>query len=127
MRTGQELTLATKRYAKDSTSKSWWHLLSTGVLYIAAFAGTLWNFHPVAQLVFSLLSALMLLRLFVIYHDQQHHAILPKSRLADRLMKFFGMLSLNASSVWRSSHNHHHSHNSKLRGSHIGSFPIMTR
>jgi omega-6 fatty acid desaturase (delta-12 desaturase) len=39
----------------------------------------------------------------------------------------FGVLGLSASSVWRSSHNHHHSHNSKLRGSQIGSFPIMTR
>ena len=37
------------------------------------------------------------------------------------------MFSLSPSSIWRSSHNHHHNHNSKLRGSHIGSFPIMTK
>jgi omega-6 fatty acid desaturase (delta-12 desaturase) len=42
-------------------------------------------------------------------------------------MRVFGILALSASSVWRSSHNHHHSHNSKLRGSQIGSFPVMTR
>ena len=41
-------------------------------------------------------------------------------------MRIFGILALSPSSVWRSSHNHHHNHNSKLRGSHIGSFPIMT-
>ncbi len=63
----------------------------------------------------------------MIYHDQQHHAILPKSRLAEGLLRFFGILSLSASSIWRSSHNHHHNHNSKLRGSPIGSFPIMTK
>ncbi|MFO1512719.1 MAG: hypothetical protein U1F83_07375 [Verrucomicrobiota bacterium] len=34
---------------------------------------------------------------------------------------------MSPSSIWRSSHNHHHNHNSKLRGSHIGSFPIMTK
>jgi omega-6 fatty acid desaturase (delta-12 desaturase) len=63
----------------------------------------------------------------VIYHDQQHHAILPKSRIAEFLMRLFGIWALSPSSVWRSSHNHHHAHNSKLRGSHIGSFPIMTK
>jgi omega-6 fatty acid desaturase (delta-12 desaturase) len=42
-------------------------------------------------------------------------------------MRIFGILALSPSSVWRSSHNHHHHHNSKLRGSHIGSFPIMTK
>jgi omega-6 fatty acid desaturase (delta-12 desaturase) len=65
--------------------------------------------------------------MFVIYHDQQHHAILPHSRLADVLMRIFGVLILSPSSIWRSSHNHHHNHNSQLRGAHIGSFPIMTR
>ncbi len=69
----------------------------------------------------------MILRFFVIYHDQQHEAILPHSRPAEVLMWVFGVLCLTPSSVWRSSHNHHHNHNSKLSGSHIGSFPIMTK
>jgi omega-6 fatty acid desaturase (delta-12 desaturase) len=127
MRTGQELILATKRYATDFAGKSWWCVLSTTFLLALALAGTLWNFHPVAKLACSILSGLLLLRLFVIYHDQQHHAILPRSRIAEGFMRVFGVLGLSASSVWRSSHNHHHSHNSKLRGSQIGSFPIMTR
>jgi omega-6 fatty acid desaturase (delta-12 desaturase) len=42
-------------------------------------------------------------------------------------MRVFGVFAISPSSIWRSSHNHHHNHNSKLRGSHIGSFPIMTR
>jgi omega-6 fatty acid desaturase (delta-12 desaturase) len=67
-----------------------------------------------------------MLRLFVIYHDQQHHAILPKSRLAEWFMRIFGMWVLSSSSIWRASHNYHHNHNSKLRSAHIGSFPIMT-
>ena len=102
-------------------------MLSTATLLAAAMAGTLWNFHLAGRIVCSLLAGLLYLRLFVIYHDQQHQAILPDSRLAEGLMRVFGMLSLSPSTVWRSSHNHHHNHNSKLRGSHIGSFPIMTR
>lgn len=127
MRSGRELILATKEYAKDHTLVSWWHILSTGFLLLASIAGTLWNFHPVAQLACSVLTGLLLLRFFVIYHDQQHHAILPKSKLAEGIMQIFGILVLSPSSVWRSSHNHHHNHNSQLRGSHIGSFPIMTK
>ena len=94
---------------------------------MAALAGTHWNLNLAAKVVCSVLSGLLLLRLFVIYHDQQHHAILPRSRVAAALMRVFGILVLSPSGIWRSSHNHHHSHNSQLRGSHIGSFPIMTK
>src|SRR6185437_5774922 len=127
MRTGQELIIATKQYAKDFTTKSWWCILSTGFLLLIALTGTLWNFHWAAKVVCSVLAGLLILRFFVIYHDQQHHALLPKSRLAEGLMRIFGILALSPSSIWRSSHNHHHNHNSKLRGSQIGSYPIMTK
>ncbi|MGN6553997.1 MAG: fatty acid desaturase family protein [Verrucomicrobiota bacterium] len=127
MRTGKELILATKPFAADSTPRSWWYLLSTALLLIASVAGTLWNIHLAAKIACGFFTGLFILRLFVIYHDQQHHAILPKSRLAEGLMRIFGILALSPSSIWRSSHNHHHNHNSKLRGSHIGSFPIMTK
>lgn len=102
-------------------------MISTGLLLAAAITGTLWNFHLAARVVCSFLSGLLILRFFVLYHDQQHHAILPHSRVAEALMRVFGILALTPSSVWRSSHNHHHNNNSKLRGSHIGSFPIMTK
>ncbi|HWV98540.1 MAG TPA: fatty acid desaturase [Candidatus Acidoferrum sp.] len=127
MRTGKEIILATKPYAVDSSARSWAYLLSTGTLLAGALAGTLWNFHLAGRIVCSLLAGLLYLRCFVIYHDQQHEAILPHSRLAEVLMRLFGLLILSPSSVWRSSHNHHHNHNSKLRGSHIGSYPIMTK
>ena len=126
-RTGSDLILATKPFANDSTARSWWVILSTAVLLAAALAGTIWNFHFAGRAICSVLAGLLSLRLFVIYHDQQHHAILPNSRLAAGLMRIFGILALSPGSIWRSSHNHHHSHNSKLRGSHIGSFPIMTK
>jgi acyl-lipid omega-6 desaturase (Delta-12 desaturase) len=127
MRTGKELILATKPYAVDYPARSWGHLLSTGVLLGGTLAGTVWNFDLAGKILCSLLAGLLYLRFFVIYHDQQHGAILPHSWLAEGLMWIFGILILSPSSVWRSSHNHHHNHNSKLRGSHIGSYPIMTK
>ena len=127
MRTGQELILATRRYAHDFTAKSWWYVMSTFFLLVASLVGTLWNVHPAGRVICSVLAGLLILRFFVLYHDQQHHAILPRSRLAEFLMRGFGIFALSPSSIWRSSHNYHHNHNSKLRGSHIGSFPIMTK
>src|SRR6266700_997616 len=127
MRTGKELIFATKPYAADSPGRSWWYFLSTAFLLAVSLAGTLWNFHWAGKIVCSVFAGLLILRLFVIYHDQQHQAILPHSRLAEGLMRIFGILVLSPSSIWQSSHNHHHTHNSKLRGSHIGSFPIMTK
>ena len=127
MRTGKDLVLATKPYAVDHPARSWWYILSTGLLLTAALAGAFVAWHPILRLACSLAAGLLVLRFFVIYHDQQHHAILPRSRVAEGLMRVFGIYSLSPSNVWRSSHNHHHNHNSKLRGSHIGSFPIMTK
>jgi acyl-lipid omega-6 desaturase (Delta-12 desaturase) len=127
MREGKELILATKPYAIDQTLRSWWCILSTTSLLIAAVIGTLQHFPLWSRIVCSVLTGLLILRLFVIYHDQQHKAILPNSRLADAFMSTFGILALSPASIWESSHNHHHNHNSKLRGSHIGSFPIMTK
>ena len=126
-RTGKELILATKIYAHDHSAKSWWAVLSTAALLILSQAGTLWNIHLAGKIACSIFSGLLILRFFVIYHDHQHHAILRKSRLADWIMTVFGVLALSPSSIWQSSHNHHHNHNSKLKGSHIGSFPIMTK
>jgi omega-6 fatty acid desaturase (delta-12 desaturase) len=128
MRTGKELILATRPFAADTAARSWWYVLSTAFLLAVALVGTLWEDFPLAgRIVCSMLAGLLVLRLFVIYHDQQHHAILPHSRLAEALMRGFGILALSPSSIWRSSHNYHHKHNSKLRSAHIGSFPIMTR
>ncbi len=103
------------------------YLFSTAFLLAGAIAGTLWNFHWAGRIACSILAGLLYLRFFVIYHDQQHRAILAHSRLAEWVMRIFGIVILSPSSVWKSSHDHHHSHNSKLRGSHIGSYPIMTR
>ena len=127
MNSAQTLHARTKAYARDHSWRSWWCILSTAVLLVVALAGTLPVFPPLLRLGASLLAGLLSLRLFVIYHDQQHRAILPRSRLAEWLMRLFGIWSLSPSSIWRSSHDHHHAHNSKLFGSHIGSYPIMTR
>src|SRR5687768_7569250 len=118
MRTGPELIAATKQFAHDTSGRSWWCVLSTSFLLAACLAGSVMPSTPMpARIAFSVLQGLLFLRMFVIYHDQQHHAILPKSRVAEYYMRAFGIYAMSASSIWRSSHNHHHNHNSKLKGS----------
>lgn len=126
-RTGKALILATKPFAQDHTLRSWWCILSTIGALTLTLAGSILPIPLAARFACSILSGLLVLRLFVIYHDHQHQAILPRSRLAAALMKIVGLFCLSPTSIWTSSHNHHHHHNSKLRGSNIGSFPVMTK
>lgn len=117
----------TKAFAKDHPLKSWWCILSTTFFLVSAGVGTFPGL-PLGVRIFCCgLMGLLIVRLFVIYHDQQHHAILPKSRLAELYMRLFGIWVLCPSSIWRSSHDYHHAHNSKLRSAYIGSYPVMTK
>ena len=127
MTQAQTLHAQTKAYARDYSWKSWWCVLSTIFFLATAVAGTFPIWPLPVRLVCSGLTGLLMVRLFVIYHDQQHRAILPKSRTAAILMRVLGICLICPSAVWRASHDYHHSHNCKLRSANIGSFPIMTR
>jgi len=127
MNLDNSLYVRTKVFAKDQPLTSWWCILSTTALLAVSAAGTLPLLPVALRMAFCVLTGLMAVRLFVIFHDQQHRAILPKSRLAEFYMRLYGILVLCPSSIWRSSHYYHHSHNSKLRSAYIGSFPVMTR
>jgi acyl-lipid omega-6 desaturase (Delta-12 desaturase) len=126
VRTDKELLVATKAFASDDRLRSWWYLFSTISLYVVCLAICLSNSHWSARLLASVVSALLIVRIFIIYHDFQHHAILVHSRLAGAIMYVYGLLVLSPTSVWNRSHDHHHKHNSKETNEHIGSFPVMT-
>ena len=124
---GKELILATRPYAKEIRSKSWWCTLSTIFFLSLAFAGTVFIPYLAVKILFSIIAGLLLVRMFIIYHDHQHHSILINSRLADFIMTGFGFFILSPTSIWKRSHDHHHKHNSKLFSASIGSYPIATR
>jgi acyl-lipid omega-6 desaturase (Delta-12 desaturase) len=126
VRTDKELLLATKAFAFDDPRRSWWYLCSTLTAYFCCLAVCFVDVHWMIRLPVSIISGLVIVRMFIIYHDYQHHAILGNSRLAGAIMTLYGMLVLSPSSVWNRSHDHHHKHNCKDKGEHIGSFPVMT-
>lgn len=127
MRTGRELILATKPFAKEDRNKSWMLLLSTLFFLLCALAGTVFLPYFLPKLIFSVLAGLLMVRMFIIYHDYQHHAILHRSVPADILMSLYGLYVLVPSSIWKRSHDYHHNHNSKLFSASIGSYPIATK
>lgn len=127
MLSGKDLILATKPYAKENRAKSWFYVLSTLVLLLAAYAGTVIIPFIAGKLVCSILAALITVRMFVLYHDFEHHAILNKSFPGRIIFSLFGLFSLAPVSIWKRSHDYHHKHNSKLFSSSIGSYLIITR
>lgn len=124
---GKELILATKPFAKEIRSKSWWYTLSTLGLIAVALAAIVFVPWLAVRIPLSIIAGLLLVRMFVIYHDHQHHTILVKSKMGDLIMSAFGIYMLAPTSIWKRSHDHHHKHNSKLFSASIGSFPIATR
>jgi omega-6 fatty acid desaturase (delta-12 desaturase) len=127
MRKGSvELVKATKQFAQEQRARSWWHLWSTLAVLAALLTGTCLNVHWLIRLPCSIGTGLVLIRLFIIYHDYQHGTILRGSRLAAVLMRIYGYLTLNPPSIWAASHQHHHQNNCKVPGLCIGTFPVMT-
>jgi omega-6 fatty acid desaturase (delta-12 desaturase) len=127
MLTGKQLILATKPFAKETRWKSWYYTLSTAAILLGLYAGTLFIPVLLLRILCSVLSGLVIVRMFVIYHDYQHHTILHRSKPANILFSAFGIFILAPASIWKRSHDYHHAHNSKLFSASIGSFPIMTR
>jgi acyl-lipid omega-6 desaturase (Delta-12 desaturase) len=126
VRSEKELLLATRVFATDDRLRSWWCLFSTIAVYLACLTVCCLDIPFVLRIAASCLSGLVIVRMFIIYHDYQHHAILTHSRIAEGIMQLYGMLVLSPTSVWNRSHDHHHKHNCKDDGEHIGSYPVMT-
>jgi acyl-lipid omega-6 desaturase (Delta-12 desaturase) len=127
MLNGKQLILATRPFAKENRAKSWMLLLSTMFIWLGLLAGTLFAPHWSLKLLCSIFAGFLIVRMFVIYHDHQHHAILNKSVPAQILMTIYGLYNLAPSSIWKRSHDYHHKHNSKLFSASIGSYPIVTK
>jgi len=127
MRSGKELILASKAYTKDDSVRSWWETSLTLLLLIGSLTASFMPFPLFVRVLCSLSTAFLYVRIFVIYHDYQHHAILQKSPLATFIMKAVGLYLLTPQNVWKRSHDHHHTHNSKLTMHGIGSYPTISK
>lgn len=124
---GKELIQASFIYANEDRNKSWYYTISTLLMIIAGFAGCVFSFNWSLQLLFGVVTGLLLVRFFIIYHDYQHESILQNSLLAKMIMTVYGILILAPPNIWKRSHDHHHNHNSRLSNEGIGSYPLLER
>jgi omega-6 fatty acid desaturase (delta-12 desaturase) len=122
----KELLIASKAFTVESKARGWAYTLSSmailaGLTLAAVLLPWWW-----ARLAFSLVEGLTIVRVFCLFHDFQHGAILRGSKLAQLVYFLFGEAILVPPSVWRETHNYHHAHTAKIVGSHIGSYPVVT-
>lgn len=125
-RSGHDLLRETVRFANEDPRRSWLHFGSTLLILAACYAGTTLPLPTEGRAAATFLAGLVTVRMFILYHDYGHGAILRRSRFAKVFMTLFGILVLSPPSPWNLSHDYHHAHNTKLFGSSIGSYPIMT-
>jgi omega-6 fatty acid desaturase (delta-12 desaturase) len=125
-RIDRELHLATRPFAGQSSARSWWYAGSTfGLLACALTAAAVVPWWPV-RLVASLAGALLLVRVFILYHDFMHGSILPGSKIARALFYAYAAVNLTPPRSWRDSHNFHHTNVGRIANSNVGAFPLMT-
>jgi acyl-lipid omega-6 desaturase (Delta-12 desaturase) len=125
-RLSRDLVLATKPYAQEQRWRSWWHFASTLAVVLGLVTLNCLGFHWLYRLPIGILSGLVLVRVFVLYHDYLHGAILERSRFADAFFTVYGLLAMSPKSIWKRSHDHHHHHNGQYFGTGAGTFKLMT-
>ena len=113
-------------FGVESVKTSWWVVSSTFLLLLASLVGA--ALAPVwpLRLLFSIVSALLMVRAFITYHDYMHNAILSRSRIAWWLFRLYSALALTPPRSWKHSHNYHHGHVGKLDAADDGAFAMMT-
>jgi len=128
MRSGKQLLLDSKQFSCENRLRSWLEVLTTLALTAIVFAIAFLEIIPLPVKFFSsIFCGLLYVRLFVIYHDYEHRAILQNSEVAHWLMIFLGIYLLAPETIWKRSHEHHHNNNSKLTLSGIGSYPTVSK
>lgn len=125
MRDLPTLTRESRPYTQENLRKSWGLLLGTFAVWIVATLGTLSG--PIwSRTLFSILSGMVIVRLFIFYHDYLHGSLFKGSKAVRPILDTLGVLILNPPHVWKRSHNYHHQHNAMMATASIGSYPVLT-
>lgn len=125
-RSEKELLLASRSFTEENRAHSWTVTVTSLAILAGLTAGAVFAPWWPLRLAFSLVEGLTIVRVFCLFHDFQHGAILRQSKVAEAIYFFFGVSILVPPSVWRETHNYHHAHTAKIVGSHIGSYPVVT-
>ncbi|MBI2378291.1 MAG: fatty acid desaturase [Deltaproteobacteria bacterium] len=125
-RTGSELIQASRAFAEEDPKRTWRELCVTLLVTAGFVAVAAAPALGPLRWIGSLGIALVTVRLFIFFHDALHGAIFRKNKLGHIIMDLIGWTVLTPRLVWKDSHNYHHAHTSKMVGSSIGSFPLLS-
>jgi len=109
---GPDWYQATSKFGRSSPRKAIWQLLNTFVPYIALWALMVYlvqqGYSYWMILVFTVAAALLLLRIFIFFHDCCHGSFFASHR-ANRVLGYVsGILTFTPFEKWQHSHAGHH-------------------
>jgi omega-6 fatty acid desaturase (delta-12 desaturase) len=125
-RTHRELIAATRAYAVQDVARAWTHVATTLAALVAAAATAAAAPWWPLRLLGGALEALLLLRVFILFHDHMHGALLAGSPLARGLFRVLGILMLTPTRWWNDTHNHHHANTARLAAGPTGTYVTWT-
>lgn len=125
-RSEKELLVASKAFTVEDPARSRREsIISFAAIIACTAAAALVRPWPL-QLALGIVEGLLVVRVFILYHDVMHGAILRGAKVWRAIYSAYGVLVLTPPNVWRETHNYHHAHTAKIIGSNIGSYPMVT-
>ncbi|MBT9559819.1 MAG: fatty acid desaturase [Myxococcales bacterium] len=128
MPTPAEWRAATAPFRQPDVKASVWQIVNTTVPYVlssvaayALFPYSFWLSFP-----FTVLAALLTVRLFILAHDCGHGAFFKSQRANDIVGFWTGALSYTPYWMWRHMHALHHAHSGDVEHAGIGYFWTMS-
>jgi len=115
-----------RNYADENESRSWRELFISFAFTTLCFFTTVPSLPLFIRIPGAIIFGISITRLFILYHDVIHGAIFRNSVLGRSICHFVGFFVLRPPAEWRRSHDFHHLHNTQIKTSHIGSFPLFT-
>lgn len=118
-----------KPYTVADHRKSIWQLINSVVPFFATWAVMIYTFNMIPYvftLALALLSALFMMRIFIIQHDCGHNSFFNSSRLNNAIGPFLGVITMTPYASWRSSHAKHHASSGDLDFRGFGDVETLT-
>ena len=105
-----EWKLAVARFQRPSAVRAWWQVFNTIGAYVAVWAGLYFSLYVSWGLTIPLifLAGLLLVRVFIIFHDCGHGSFFASRWANDTLGTLTGLLTFTAYYDWRGDHAIHH-------------------
>ena len=123
---GAALIRDTKPFSEEDVSTTWRLLATTLLVWFGATAAALFAPWWPAQLAAAVVAGLVIVRIFIFFHDWLHGAVFRDSKLGSAVMTAFGWFVLVPPNVWQETHDYHHRNNARMLGASIGSYPTVT-